>query len=124
MIFNFWIDTSILIFCVGCLALAIYALKQKIDTQNKFVKLLSQKKSSEILLGQVTEKIAPFLKEFPYDPRESTFLGMPIDYLVFGKELITFIEIKSGNAKLTKKQRTIKQLVNEGKVAWHEINIK
>ena len=106
------------------LGLMVYYFKKKLEAEQKFHKLLSQKKSSEIVLGQITEKIAPFLKHFPYDPKEATFLGQPIDYLVFGKDLITFIEIKSGNARLTKKQRNIKQLVENGKVAWHEINIK
>jgi len=77
------------------------------------------------VLGQITEKLTPFLDEFtPHDPRQSTFLGQPIDYMVFGDDVITFIEVKSGNAKLTTKQRAIKRLVQNGQVAWHEIKIK
>lgn len=90
----------------------------------KYKKLLSQKKSSEIVLGQVTEKLVPFLDVFPYDPQQATFVGQPIDYIIFGEDEITFVEVKSGNSKLNKRQRAIRNLVNDGKVTWAEISIK
>jgi len=112
------------ILLLSLIGLVFKFIKTKKQNTEKYDRLLSQKKSSEVLLGQVTEKIAPFLKEFPYDPRKSTFLGMPIDYIVFGDKEITFVEIKSGNARLSKKQSDIRNLVKHKKVAWHEINIK
>ncbi len=87
-------------------------------------KLLSQKKSSEIVLGQVSEKLVPFLDVFKHDPQEASFIGQPIDYIIFGKDEITFIEVKSGNSKLTSKQRKIRDLVKNKKVEWEQINIK
>ena len=94
------------------------------DSLNQNKKKLSQKKSSEVLTGQIAEKLAPFLDDFKYDPQNSIFLGQPIDYLVFEEEEIVFVEIKSGNARLSKKQKNIKKLIEGGKVSWTEIRIK
>lgn len=94
------------------------------ESEAKFSKLLSQKKSSEVLTGHIAEKFVPFLKEFKHNPQQSNFLGQPIDYLVFGDDEITFVEIKSGNSRLSAKQRKIKQQILDNKVGWEEIRIK
>lgn len=98
--------------------------KERNEKQKAYTKLLSQKKSSEILLGQITEKLVPFLKQFKHDPQKATFLGQPIDYIIFDDDIITFLEIKSGNSKLSTKQRRIKKLIQEKKVRWEQLNIK
>ncbi len=87
-------------------------------------KTLSQKKSSEVRLGHIAEKLAPFLEDFTFDPEDATFLGQPIDYIVFEEEIITFVEIKSGNSQLSTKQRHIRDLIQNNCVAWKEIRIK
>jgi len=86
-------------------------------------KITSQKKSTEVRTGHIVEKFAPFLEEFPHDPSSATFLGQPIDYIVFGEDGVTFSEIKSGNAQLSKKQRMIRDHIKEGRVFWEEIRI-
>jgi predicted Holliday junction resolvase-like endonuclease len=98
--------------------------KIKNETENQYKKLLNQKKSSEVVLGQISEKLVPFLKEFKYDAQKANFLGNPIDYIIFEEEEIIFMEIKSGNSALSQKQRKIKKLVNDKKIRWEEIKIK
>lgn len=91
------------------------------------VTLEFQKKSSEIRTGFIGEKLAPLLKEFPEtarDGRNLISLGMPIDYINFGEENIDFIEVKTGNAKLSAKQKRIKALVETGQITWHTVRIK
>ncbi|MBC8409975.1 MAG: hypothetical protein H8E12_14820 [Rhodobacteraceae bacterium] len=90
----------------------------------QYAKLLGQKKSSEVITGQIAEKLAPFLKDFKHDPQQATFCGQPIDYLVFGENEITFVEIKSGNSRLSAKQKRIKNQIQAGRVVWEEIRIK
>ena len=90
----------------------------------EFDRLLSQKKSSEVRLGQIAEQLAPFLEKFPYDPKKISFLGNPIDYVYFGDDKVAIIEVKSGNSRLSKKQKAIKKLILEGRVEWDEIRIK
>ena len=87
-------------------------------------KITSQKKSSEVRLGSIAETLAPFLDQFEFDPEECTFLGKPIDYISFGDDEITFIEVKSGKSQLNSKQRYIRDQVKAKLVSWKEIRIK
>jgi len=93
------------------------------ETANR-KKVTSQKKSSEVRLGHIAETLAPFLDQFDFDPENCTFLGKPIDYISFGDDEITFIEVKSGNSQLNKKQRYIRDLVKGKLVTWKEVRIK
>jgi predicted Holliday junction resolvase-like endonuclease len=93
------------------------------ETENR-KKVTSQKKSSEVRLGHIAETLAPFLDQFDFDPEHCTFLGKPIDYISFGDDEITFIEVKSGNSQLNKKQRHIRDLVKDKLVSWKEVRIK
>lgn len=90
---------------------------------SRIAALLHQKKSSEVRLGKITESLAPLLDDFPVDihkPGTSTvFLGQPIDFIHFDPdEGVTFIEVKSGGARLNDAQRRIKELIESGAVAW------
>lgn len=86
-------------------------------------KIVSQKKSSEVRLGNIAETLAPFLDQFNFNPEHCIFLGRPIDYISFGSKEITFIEIKSGKSQLNSKQRSIRDQVHNKQVAWKEIRI-
>ena len=96
-------------------------LKQETEQRKK---VLSQKKSGEVRLGHVAETLAPFLDQFDFDPENCCFMGKPIDYISFGDDEITFIEVKSGNAQLSSKQRHIRDLVKGKLVSWKEVRIK
>ena len=41
------------------------------------------KKSREVLSGQFSEQLAPFLPDFKYSPSEARFIGKPVDFIVF-----------------------------------------
>jgi predicted Holliday junction resolvase-like endonuclease len=86
--------------------------------------ILSQKKSSEVRLGHIAEKLAPFLEDFPYNPEDAIFLGQPIDYIVFDDSSVVFLEIKTGKSKLSAKQRHIRDLIKDKYVEWKEIRIQ
>lgn len=101
-------------------------LKTQEDLTTKikdFEKLLGQKKSSEIVTGQITEKLVPFLDCFKYNPRDAIFIGMPIDYIVMAENEIVFIEVKTGRSQLTQKQKKIKSLVDNKQIKWETIRI-
>jgi len=93
------------------------------ETENRR-KIVSQKKSSEVRLGNIAETLAPFLDQFEFDPENCIFLGRPIDYISFGEEEITLVEVKSGNSQLNSRQRQIRDQVKENKVSWKEVRIK
>lgn len=89
------------------------------------------KRSSSVIKGKIAEQLAPIYKfdKIGVNPNDARFLGDPVDYIVFnglskGKvERITFLEIKSGNAKLNKNEKMIKEVIKNKKIEWKEINI-
>lgn len=75
-------------------------------------------------VGKVVEKIAPSLKGFPAASADCRSLFEPIDYVVFrglsktGRvDSIAFVDVKSGQARLTESQREIKAAITAGKVS-------
>ena len=87
--------------------------------------------------GQLLEKWTPFLNH-PYideewDHKDWSFLGQPIDYVVFNwyenkqenleRGQIVMLDVKSGKSSLTTKQRRIRDLVQAGRVEWREIRL-
>lgn len=87
--------------------------------------LLSQKKSSETRLGQISEHLIPMLDGNRHNPKDMHFLGNPVDYVVFDLDLgkIVFLEVKSGNSKASKRQKTIKNIIKMGRVEYEELRI-
>jgi len=108
----------IIIGLVISIIINIYFLLHRKDGTKKYKKLFKQKKQSEVILGYITEKLAPFLDDFKYDAKDVQFLGQPIDYIHFGEDSITFIEVKSGKSQLSKKQRKLKKLIQDKQVNW------
>ena len=96
-------------------------LSDEIENRKKIV---NQKKSSEVRLGHIAETLAPFLDQFDFEPEQCSFLGKPIDYISFGEEEITLIEIKSGKSQLNPKQRKIRDQVKNKQINWKEIRIQ
>jgi predicted Holliday junction resolvase-like endonuclease len=94
-------------------------LKAVLDKTKEELDTLKGKQISErVRLGQVSENVLPFLSTFPYDPKRVRGLFQPIDLLVFNDDEIVFVEVKTGDAKLTEKQRNIKRIIEEGKVRF------
>jgi len=104
--------------------IAVAKLTEDLEEQKQLKnKVTSQKKSSEVRLGHIAETLAPFLDQFEFEPEECSFLGQPIDYVSFGQDDITFIEVKSGKSQLSSKQRRIRDQIKDGKVKWKEVRI-
>lgn len=104
----------------------LYGILQESDStlRDLYNKEISCRKSKEVRLGQIAEQIIPFLEHFNHNPKSLRALFSPIDYVAFEEDQITFIEVKTGNSQLSKKQKGIKKLIEEGKVAFeiHRIN--
>jgi len=89
------------------------------------------KRSRSVLKGQISEHLAPFIPEFKHQPSDARFLGSPIDYIIFdgmsedAEHLKVYIvDIKTGNSRLTKRQRKIKEAVEKGRVFFETVRIK
>ena len=93
-------------------------------------------RSRYVLKGKIAEHMVPLLGDiFKYDPSDARFIGAPIDYLIFdgytavkdlnSDEPITVIlaDVKTGNARLNKTERRIKEAVEAGRVRWETIHL-
>src|SRR3990167_5074789 len=86
-------------------------------------------KSRAVLGGHFTENLAPYLPNFPYLPTECRFVGKPVDFIVFkgmdDKKIdeVVFVEVKSGNAKLSPQEKNLKETIEKKKVKFEEYRI-
>ncbi len=87
------------------------------------------KRSRAVLVGQIGEQLAPYFPGFPCDPADARFLGKPVDFVVFpgageGRPReVVFIEVKTGDARLTAAERAVKEAVLAGRVRWVEYRL-
>lgn len=92
--------------------------------------------SRAVLKGKMAEQLAPIMPEFRYLPSDAKFLGDPVDYVVFdgytdfrdgegrAEDIeVILMDIKSGDARLTKGQQAIAQAVQEGRVRFEILRI-
>jgi predicted Holliday junction resolvase-like endonuclease len=106
------------------LELNIHNLQTDLESAHaNYDSLLHQKKSSEVRVGQLSEQVVSLIDGFDYDSKQMRFIGSPIDYVVFGEDMITFLEVKSGGSQLSAKQRHLRELVNSGKVEWKTVRL-
>lgn len=84
------------------------------------------KSSRSIIRGQVSEQLAPYLPDFPFDPASCKFLGSPVDFVVFHKlddpenQALVFVEVKTGQARLNHNERMVREAIKRGSVYYYE----
>ena len=104
--------------------LAVWKLKEEKRIRND-----AHSRSRAVSWGKTIEKFVPWMKGFPCNPRDAMFLAKPIDYLCFtdrtnkSKSAVHFVEVKSGNANLSKDQEGIRSAIKNNRVYWHEVNV-
>ena len=91
--------------------------------ENKWRKELNYRKSSEVRVGKIGENLAPFTKDWPWDPGLFRFLGNPVDGIQFNDDEIIFIEVKTGGSRLSAGQKRAMNLIKEGKVSFATFRI-
>lgn len=110
----------------------IEQLKESVDAakkeyENYVLKAtsLATKKSLEVNIGKVVEKVVPALPSFPFHPCDCRTLFDPIDYVVFDgltKEnlvrQIHFLEVKTGSSKLNDHQKQVKSAIENKKIEF------
>lgn len=111
-------------------------LQQLHSEQLDLARKRSVNTSRAVLKGKMAEQFAPFFPEFNYLPSDAKFLGDPVDYVVFNgysayregllaaEEIeVVLIDIKSGQARLSKGQQAIAQAIAAGQVRFETIRI-
>ncbi len=102
-------------------------IKERGEDLKKRIKLATKKAkitTRAVNIGKNLEKILPIMKEFKWTLSDSRFLGDPIDLVTFnglsiGKiDSISFIEVKSGKARLNQHQKSVKDAIEDKKVSY------
>jgi predicted Holliday junction resolvase-like endonuclease len=136
---NFRLSDAVL-FAVGeappeAAVLALKAVRLRIQerrlqlARNRELMTKTARRTAEAVnLGKIVEKIVPSFASFSYESGDCRALFEPVDYLVFPGlarqnqvEALFFVDVKSGNARLSPAQRGIKKAVERGAVRFATI---
>ena len=80
--------------------------------------------TKSVNIGRMAEKILPLMDDFKLSIPDCRFLGDPIDLLTFNGlsenkiESISFIEVKTGKARLNTHQKMVKEAVEDHRVKY------
>lgn len=86
-------------------------------------------RSQAVIAGRVHEQLIPYLPAFPFNPKDVRFLGSPVDLVVFdgladGRlRRVVFLEVKTGGAGLTSRERSVRDVIQAREVEWAELRI-
>ena len=123
---------------VWLLLILSFILGKKIGsvlTEQRFSKRIGEeradavKRSRAVLNGQFSEQFAAYLPNFPADPTEVRFIGKPVDFIAFCGasadtiDEVVFIEVKTGNAALTKKEQSLRSAIANKRIRYCEYRI-
>jgi len=87
------------------------------------------RRSQAVTSGKVHEQLIPYLPAFPFNPKDIRFLGSPVDLVVFdglaeGRvRRVVFLEVKTGGAGLTGRERSIRDVIQARDVEWAELRL-
>lgn len=86
-------------------------------------------RSLAVTAGKVFEQLVPYLPGFPFNPKDARFLGSPVDFVVFDGlnnadvRRVVFLEVKTGAAELSPRERRVRDAVRNAQVEWLELRL-
>lgn len=99
--------------------------EQGIRDTLKIIKKTSKVGAQAVNIGFLLERLTPCMHTFPFEHNDCRSIFDPIDYLVFNGlthqhsvNKIVFMDIKTGQARLTKNQKEIRTAVEQKHVSW------
>ena len=108
---------------LGLLAALVWFLWWRI----RYVRAARQdavERSLAVTVGKVFEQLVPYLPGFRFNPKDVRFLGSPVDFVVFDGlsdgqvRRVVFVEVKTGAAELSTRERRVRDAVERGRVEW------
>lgn len=111
------VGAVVALLCVG-LFVPVYSRRMRAE---------AVRQSRAVTRGQIYEQLVPYLPGFGFNPKDAQFLGRPVDLVVFDGldegdlRRIVFIEVKTGDAKLTTRERLVRDAIREGRIEWSVI---
>lgn len=86
-------------------------------------------RSLAVTTGKVHEQLLPYLPEFEFNPKDARFIGSPVDLIVFDGlaegdvRRIVFVEVKTGGAPLSARERQVRDVIKAREVEWSELRV-
>jgi len=109
---------------------ALLALLWFVLWKARYTRLVRQdaiERSQAVTTGKIYEQLVPYLPGFAFNPKDARFLGTPVDFVVFDGlsegevRRVVFIEVKTGNAQLSPRERQVRDSVKAGRVEWADV---
>ena len=113
---------------IGLLAGWVYFLLWKTRYTSR-IRADAVQRSLAVTSGKVHEQLLPYMRAFPYNPKDVRFLGSPIDLVVFDGLAdgdlrgIVFLEVKTGGSTLTSRERRVRDVIQAREVEWAELRV-
>ena len=124
LVSNVWQLALVAALAVAVLVLAFLLWKAR---YTRAVRQDAIQRSLAVTAGKVYEQLVPYLPNFPFNPKDARFLGSPVDFVVFDGlsegevQRIVFVEVKTGDAQLSGRERRVRDAIQEARVEWHEL---
>ncbi|MFC1651653.1 Holliday junction resolvase-like protein [Patescibacteria group bacterium] len=117
------ISVLILIVFIAILVIAflIYLIVKLKEKNNE---LISRKQSLSTKYGKMSEQFMPFIEDYPYNSERFRFMGDPIDGVQFEDDKVIFMEFKTSNSRMSRRQREIRDMIKKGRVKFEEFRIE
>lgn len=113
---------------IGLLVGLIYFLMWKAKYTNA-IRQDAVLRSQAVTVGKISEQLVPLLPGFAFNPKDVRFLGSPVDLVVFDglcdgdvREVV-FLEVKTGAATLSGRERQVRDAIVEKRVRWDELRL-
>jgi predicted Holliday junction resolvase-like endonuclease len=113
---------------IGILIAWLYFLLWRVRYSAK-IRENAVQRSLAVTAGKVHEQLVPYLPEFGFNPKDARFLGSPVDLIVFDGlaagevKRVVFLEVKTGGAPLTARERQVRDVIEAREVAWEELRL-
>lgn len=88
------------------------------DMTSQFEESRGKQISSRVRLGQIGENFSTLHDQFKYDRKSTRAILQPIDLVCFEEDEVVFVEVKTGDAQLSTKQRKIRDNIKAGRVRF------
>ena len=122
-----WLGLAIGI-AIGVVVASLYFVIWRLRYSAK-IRENAVQRSLAVTAGKVHEQLVPYLPEFGFNPKDARFLGSPVDLVVFDGlaagdvKRVVFLEVKTGGAPLTTRERQVREVINAREVVWAELRL-
>src|SRR4051812_30256866 len=113
---------------IGVVVASLYFVIWKLRYSAK-IRENAVQRSLAVTAGKVHEQLVPYLPEFGFNPKDARFLGSPVDLVIFdglaagNVRRVVFLEVKTGGAPLTTRERQVRDVIDAREVAWAELRL-